>query len=316
MLILSISSYTALGWLVYCLWPGNRLSVIDGFFESITIGWSVGLAPRDSSYQLSPTSILFVLLFHFRLLYFFGLNSTARGVEKPQAQSVVLHLSPLIALLLTKAGDDVEEDASINMLEALRRREDYDREMRTENPPTRRLRAFVRYNAAYLSAIALWMAWVAFIVVWSIIATSHLDDIDQRWEFARAQYFAISLCSSGGSMPLPRNSPDWAYLLAGISMMVGVPLMALAVSCVVIMLWQDQRFRKVQASAWEPITDIEMEALESLGLAGGVGGDAKMMTRGDFVLLGLLRMGQDGGMIGYLSNVYDARERAVGLQCC
>jgi hypothetical protein len=51
------------------------------------------------------------------------------------------------------------------------------------------------------------------------------------------------------------------------------------------MLWQDQRFR-----------DIEMEALESLGLAGGVGGDAKMMSRGDFVLLGLLRMGQDGGV--------------------
>jgi len=56
-------------------------------------------------------------------------------------------------------------------------------------------------------------------------------------------------------------------------------------------------FRRVQARAWEPITGIEMEALESLGLAGGVGGDAKMMSRGVVVLLGLLRMGQDGGGI-------------------
>jgi hypothetical protein len=39
--------------LVYCLSPGNPLSVIDGYFELITIGYSVGLAPRDPNYQLS-----------------------------------------------------------------------------------------------------------------------------------------------------------------------------------------------------------------------------------------------------------------------
>ncbi len=33
------------------------------------------------------------------------------------------------------------------------------------------------------------------------------------------------------------------YLLTGV-LMVGVPLMALAVSCVVITMWQDQRFRR------------------------------------------------------------------------
>ena len=53
MLIVSFVAYIGLGWLVYCLSPGNRLSVIDGYFESITIGYSVGLAPRDPYYQLS-----------------------------------------------------------------------------------------------------------------------------------------------------------------------------------------------------------------------------------------------------------------------
>lgn len=53
MLLFSFVVYIGLGWLVYCLSPGNRLSVIDGYFESITIGYSVGLAPRDPNYQLS-----------------------------------------------------------------------------------------------------------------------------------------------------------------------------------------------------------------------------------------------------------------------
>jgi hypothetical protein len=72
-----------------------------------------------------------------------------------------------------------------------------------------------------------------------------------------------------------------------------VTLMALAVLCMVIMMWQHQRFRKVHDAAWEPVTSIETEALRSLELLGA--GDAGM-TKGGFVLLGLLRMGQDGGI--------------------
>ncbi len=63
---------------------------------------------------------------------------------------------------------------------------------------------------------------------------------------------------SAGSLSLPPNSLEWAYLLTGVFMMVGVPLMAPAVLCVVIMMWQDQRFRRVHDAAWEPIRDVEM----------------------------------------------------------
>ncbi len=75
------------------------------------------------------------------------------------------------------------------------------------------------------------------------------------------QYFAVSVCLSAGSLSLPPDSPEWAYLLMVVFMMVGVPLMALAVSCVVIMMWQDQRFRRVYDAAWEPIRDVEMMAV-------------------------------------------------------
>ena len=37
-----------------------------------------------------------------------------------------------------------------------------------------------------------------------------------------------------------------------------------------------------------------------------------VMTKGEFVLLGLLQMGQDGGIIGYLSDAYDARRGKGG----
>ena len=190
----------------------------------------------------------------------------------------------------------------MTMFEALQRREDYERKIRKENPPRERLKAFIQYNAAYLITIVVWIAWMGSIVAWSIVATSKLDDVSQRWGFLEAQYFAVSVCSSAGSLGLPPNTPEWAYLLAGISMMLGVPLMALAVSCVVIMIWQHQRFRKVHDAAWEPVTSIEMEALRLLELIGE--GDAGM-TKGGFGLLGLLRMGQDGGTIGYLSDAYD-----------
>ena len=189
----------------------------------------------------------------------------------------------------------------MTMFEALQRRENYERKMRKENPPRERLKAFIQYNAAYLITIVVWIALMGSIVAWSIVATSKLD-VGQRWGFAKAQYFAVSLCSSTGSLGLPPNTPEWVYLLAGISMMVGVPLMALAVSCVVIMIWQHQRFRKVHDVAWEPVTSIKMEALRSLEL---IGESDTGMTKGGFVLLGLLRMGMDGGIIGYLTDAYD-----------
>ncbi len=85
----------------------------------------------------------------------------------------------LIAILLTRAGENVKEDTSMNMFEALRRREDYKRKMRRENPLPGRVDAFVWYNTAYLITIVLWMAWMGFIVGWSIVVMSNIVDKGQ-----------------------------------------------------------------------------------------------------------------------------------------
>jgi len=214
----------------------------------------------------------------------------------------------------------------MNLSEALSRHEDYVSKMRTDNTDNtflKRVGTYIRYNAAYLIAIAVWMAFVIIIIFWSMYATKDLANDDDRWGFPQALYFAISLCSSAGSFSLPPYTPEWAYLAAGLSMMIGVPLMALAVSCIIIMIWQGQRFRRVHDAAWEPISKIELDAMSTLELLllhernveDEVNDDAFIMTKGEFVLLGLLRMGQDGGIIGYLSDAYDARrEKAEKIE--
>jgi len=276
---ISFIIYIVIGTLFYTFDKGNELSGILGFYQSITIGYSVGLGSKDPNYLANPWFSTFYILFG----------------------------AALIAVLLTKVGQRVEESASMNMFEALKRREDYEQKLSRDNPFCTRFKAFIQYNAAYLVTILVWVVWLSFIVVWSLISTSGLVD---KWDFADAQYFAVSLCSSAGSFSLPPECPEWAYLLAAISMLFGVPIMALAVSSIVIMLWQGHKFKQVKEAAWEPVATHELEALNKLGLAAG---GVHEIAKGEFILLALLRMGQDGGIINYLSDVFDASEQRGGV---
>ena len=226
----------------------------------------------------------------------------------------ILFGAGLIAAILTKAGQQIEETASTTVYDALKRREMYEEKMARNNPIFTRLRAFIGYNLGFFISILIWLMWVIFIIVWSMQATKgeNFDIEGLGWDFSHAQYFAISLCSSAGSFSLPYGSPDWAYLLAAISMMIGVPLMALAVSSIVIMLWQGYRFKKVSMAAWSPVTINELETLNALGL-GSTCGDDEQMSKGEFVMLGLLRMGQDAGVIKYFADAYEEYERRGGV---
>ena len=175
----------------------------------------------------------------------------------------------LIAMNLVVIGRKIEEKASNAVFEGLKRREDYEKNMSRDNPLRKRFVAFVNYNAPYLAVVALWILWVIFVTVWSMIATNGFDENnpEQNWSFAYAQYFAVSLCSSAGAFSLPSFSPLWAYFLAAVSMMIGVPLMALAISSIVIMLSQGHRFKKVKKAAWEPVRPKEIISLKLLGLS-------------------------------------------------
>jgi len=105
-------------------------------------------------------------------------------------------------------------------------------------------------------------------------ATNGFDETNpekkwENWDFSYALYFTVSLCSSAGAFSLPSFSPVWAYGFAAVSMMIGVPLMALSVSSVVILLLQGQHFKKVKKAAWEPVQRNEMLSLKQLGLSDG-----------------------------------------------
>ena len=113
--------------------------------------------------------------------------------------------------MLTVAGNQVEENASMSMFKSLQRRENYENKMSRDNPLRTRIKAFFSYNAAYLICILIWVLWLVFIIVWVMIEVP-------EWDFPKAQYFAVSTCSSAGAFSLPTTSSDFAYLLAGISM--------------------------------------------------------------------------------------------------
>jgi hypothetical protein len=75
----------------------------------------------------------------------------------------------IIAVMLTVAGQQVEESASMSMFQSLQRRENYEKKMSRNNPLCTRIKAFLSYNAAYLIMITLWLCWLVFIIVWSML---------------------------------------------------------------------------------------------------------------------------------------------------
>ncbi|KAL7517529.1 hypothetical protein ACHAWX_002448 [Stephanocyclus meneghinianus] len=278
--------YLTIGTVYFDYSPANGVDIkgVLGFYQAISIGFSIGLSPRDPDYIPEPW---------FSAAY-------------------ILVGAHLVALNLVIIGRKVQEKASRAAFKGLKRREGYEDEMRREHPLCKRFIAFAKYNAPYLLIVLLWLLWLAFIIVWCIIATNGFDENEpeKNWGFPYAFYFAVSLCSSAGAFSLPSFSPIWAYGVAAVSMMIGVPLMALSVSSVVIMLSQGHHFKKVKKAAWEPVQLKEVLSLKQLGLCES---DEQQLSKGSYILLGLLRMGQDSGIIKYLADAYDASEERGGV---
>ncbi len=268
--------YLLVGTLFYMFDPNNAVHGILAYYQAITIGFSVGLGTKDPN---------FVPNVWFSSLY-------------------ILCGAAIIAVMLTVAGNQVEEAASMSMFESLQRRESYENQMSRDKPLKVRLYAFLAYNSAYLMSILVWILWMVFIVTWALILVD-------KWDYSEAQYFAVSLCSSAGSFSLPEGSSDLAYGLAGVSMMIGVPLMAMGVTSIITMCWQGHRFQKVKLAAWDDVTQEELELLNELGVVEI--GEGEKLTKGGFLLLGLLRMGQEVGVMKYLADAFDAIEDRGGV---
>ena len=273
---ISFVLYIALGTLFYTFVDdSNDLKSSHGFYQALSIGFSVGLSPRNANYQPSPWFSSFYIVLG----------------------------AILIAIILTGIGAKIEERSSLQMFDALSRREDYEELIQEGQRIDVRCLAFIKYYFVYLLIVLLWIVWLVVIILWSMHGV-------KEWNFDKAQYFAFSLCSSAGSLSLPDNSPEYTYLLAAISMLIGVPLMAMAVSAIVVMIWQGHNYRKIKRAAWDAVLTEELRLLDELDV-GAV--EEERITKSGYILLGLLRMGQDGGIIKYLANAYDEHDQRGGV---
>ena len=87
--------------------------------------------------------------------------------------------------------------------------------------------------------------------------------------------------------------------------------MAMGVSSIIIMCMQGHRFKKVKVAAWDDVTQEELKLLNELKVVEIGEGDE--LTKGGFILLGLLRMGQEVGVMKYLADAFEAIEERGGV---
>ena len=124
--------YLLVGTLFYMYDPGNEVDGVLAYYQAITIGFSVGLGTKDPEFLPNVW---------FSSLY-------------------ILCGAAIIAIMLTVAGNQVEEAASMSMFESLQRRENYENQMSRDKPLKVRMYAFLAYNSAYLMSILAWILWM------------------------------------------------------------------------------------------------------------------------------------------------------------
>ena len=87
--------------------------------------------------------------------------------------------------------------------------------------------------------------------------------------------------------------------------------MAMGISAIIIMIWQGHRFKAVKEAAWNDVTQNELDLLKQLGIVEI--GEGEELPKGGFILLGLLRMGQDVGVIKYLADAHETIDERGGV---
>ena len=66
-----------------------------------------------------------------------------------------------------------------------------------------------------------------------------------NWTFVEGLYFAVSSCSTGGLWAIPSDSPDSYFAIAGAFSCLGVPLMAVAITSLIGLIFDIGRVRCV-----------------------------------------------------------------------
>eukprot|EP00602_Paraphysomonas_sp_CaronLab_P011003 CAMPEP_0185020974 /NCGR_PEP_ID=MMETSP1103-20130426/3622_1 /TAXON_ID=36769 /ORGANISM="Paraphysomonas bandaiensis, Strain Caron Lab Isolate" /LENGTH=812 /DNA_ID=CAMNT_0027552209 /DNA_START=188 /DNA_END=2626 /DNA_ORIENTATION=- len=108
-----------------------------------------------------------------------------------------------------------------------------------------------------------------------------------KWSFIQALYFSWSAMTTGGFWTIPQDSPDRYYLYAGIYLLVGAPLMALACGMSAHYVVSFTRSQAVYDRLAARITAEEINTMKLLNMENGDGD----IDPTEFVILMLVRIG-------------------------
>lgn len=253
-------AWLLLGTLFFAYAPDIELGGAKGFYMALNIGYSIGFGyPSEESNNYLYFSSLYVMI----------------------GASFVGAALGFFADRISKDGDswftkmEQQKDAEQAML---------DKRSRIRG----KIQVFwLRYSSA-LKPLSVWGLFVITLIVYSMKLIG--------WPFREAQYFAITALSTGGHWSIPNDSPDWMFAVTGALIMVGVPIMALAMAQTALVFVGGADLDEAKATIDAVITKEELLLLEKLGLEDADG----EIDQAEFILLCMIRMGTDLGLIKYI----------------
>ena len=204
--------------------------------------------------------------------------------------------SSFVAIALGFFAQKIVEDAD-NWFAKLSQRQDYERDTAPGQPIFTRLNAFRKYHRSAIRAIGLWIAWLSFMILYSMLTVN--------WSFAQAQYFAISSLSTGGLWGLPSDAPDFVFGLTGFFACFGVPIMGIAMTKVAKMFVSTGDVEDLKATLAQTVTEEEIMTLNALGLEDGDG----MIEKSEFIILCMMRLGTDPGVIQFITDQFNKLDK-------
>lgn len=251
-----------IGSFFYAYAPKSNLGIHKGFFQALNIGYSIGYGfPVE---QNTNNYLLFSTWY-------------------------VLVGASFVGAALGFFAEKISKDSEtwFTRLEKQKRIENGLKARETYLVAT--VTAWLRYCSSALKALSVWLAFILAMITYSMVTI--------KWSFQEALYFAVSSLSTGGHWSIPNNSPDWLFSLTGLFLMFGVPVMAVAMAQFALLFFGHTDLDEAKATIDAVVTKEELMFLEELGLE-NFGGE---IDKAEFIILCMVRMGNDPGLIKYIT---------------
>mmetsp|Transcript_30508 Transcript_30508/g.65723 ORF Transcript_30508/g.65723 Transcript_30508/m.65723 type:complete len:333 (+) Transcript_30508:92-1090(+) len=142
-----------------------------------------------------------------------------------------------------------------------------------------RMFAWYEVNCNVVHIIALWLVWIAVLVLFSMVTI--------KWNFTEALLFAVSSLSTGGLWKIPDDSPEWYFGFVGAMSALGVPLMGLAMASIAAMVITIGDPDEAKNTIAKKVTMEELKMMHKFDLDDGDG----EISRAEFILLCSVRLG-------------------------